>query len=147
MPNALSYIMDHGVHLEKSYPYTGIIEECENDFAPGPKYRVSGCSLVDPTTDGLTQALRSQPVAVAFCVAFDFQHYKEGVYQSEYCDSTPNHAVLAVGFDLSADVPFYRVKNSWGETWGESGYFRIAIGAGSGTCRIAGSGSNVVPII
>ena len=47
-------------------------------------------------------------------------------------------AVLIVGFgtekDLFSTKPYWKVKNSWGPKWGESGYFRIERGAG--TCGI-----------
>lgn len=42
------------------------------------------------------------------------------------------HAVLAVGYDSrwasiipTSPAPFVWVKNSWGPTWGQSGYFRM----------------------
>ena len=34
------------------------------------------------------------------------------------------HAVLIVGWDDAEEC--FIVKNSWGENWGENGYFRIA---------------------
>lgn len=42
-----------------------------------------------------------------------------GIYNPWICIGSPNHGVLVVGFDLSNSTPFYRVKNSWGENWGE----------------------------
>ena len=47
-----------------------------------------------------------------------------------------NHAVTLVGYghDTESDKDYWTCKNSWGENWGESGYFRIK--RGSGTCGI-----------
>lgn len=37
-----------------------------------------------------------------------------------------DHAVLLVGYDDTGDIPFLKLKNSWGTRWGEDGYFRVA---------------------
>jgi C1A family cysteine protease len=55
------------------------------------------------------------------------------------CDpASLDHAVLLVGFGTDSNGggggDYWRVKNSWGESWGEDGYFRI--GRGSGLCGI-----------
>ena len=47
-----------------------------------------------------------------------------------------NHAVTLVGYgsDSATGLDYWIVKNSWGKSWGESGYFRIR--RGNGTCGI-----------
>merc|ERR1719240_2507894 len=35
-----------------------------------------------------------------------------------------DHAVIAVGYDSSADT--FKIRNSWGASWGEAGYVRIS---------------------
>ena len=68
------------------------------------------------------------PVSVAFQVAEDFRLYSHGVYDSYDSDTNHtvcksgkmdvNHAVVAVGYGVSEadEVPFYIVRNSWGNT-------------------------------
>lgn len=59
-----------------------------------------------------------------------WQNYVKGIIQF-HCDSSIlklNHAVQIVGYDLSADIPHYIVRNSWGTDFGDDGYLYIAIG-------------------
>ena len=61
-----------------------------------------------------------------------FQMYKSGIYSSETCEqSSPNHAVLIIGYGTEAGQAYWLVKNSWGKGWGEEGYFRIARNKGN----------------
>ena len=46
------------------------------------------------------------------------------------CPSTINHAITIVGYGTDGTTPYWIIKNSWGESWGENGYFRLALGRG-----------------
>ena len=76
------------------------------------------------------KAVNDQPVAVAQFVSSEFKFYAEGVYDGEGCENinTVNHSSLLVGYDLDAEVPYMLFKNSWGELWGENGYYKMEIG-------------------
>jgi len=84
----------------------------------------------------------SGPVSVAINVVSDFQFYSGGVYNSRSCSSDPsslNHGVVVVGFDNTGATPFWIVRNSWGGSWGEKGYIRMA--KGKNLCGIADNAS------
>lgn len=90
-------------------------------------------SFVDvPTSDemALVSAIAMQPISVAIQAnQFVFQFYKKGVITDDSCGSrgSIDHGVLAVGYgtDLETQEPYFLVKNSWGETWGEGGYVKL----------------------
>lgn len=139
---AFQYIMANGgITTEKEYPYTAKDGKCVFDPKSVAMKVVSETNITAGSDKDLTDALASHgPVSVAFEVASDFKNYKDGVYDSTVCKSGPmdvNHAVLAVGFDLTHDTkePYYIVKNSWGSDWGMQGYFNIA--QGKNMCGIA----------
>ena len=45
--------------------------------------------------------------------------------------------MLAVGYGTTKKgVEYYIVKNSWGSSWGEHGFVRIAVKEGRGVCGI-----------
>ena len=62
--------------------------------------------------------------------------YASGVFEDVSCDAKNlNHAILIVGYGVtSTGIKYWVVKNSWGASWGESGYFKII--RGSNMCGI-----------
>jgi len=60
--------------------------------------------------------------------ATSWQTYTGGILTN--CVSNAiDHGVLIVGFDLTYSTPYWIIKNSWGASWGESGYIRVAYGS------------------
>jgi len=60
------------------------------------------------------------------------QRYKGGIILDSPANrnTTHNHGVSLVGWghDKTADIQYWIVRNSWGEYWGELGFFRIELG-------------------
>ena len=84
-------------------------------------------------------ALSKGPVSVTLSFGNDvFRLYKAGIISaSDGCEGAPDHAAVIVGWSINKNgVEYYIVKNSFGNSWGEGGYFRIEITDGEGTCRI-----------
>lgn len=81
----------------------------------------------------MMSAVAQQPVSIAVEADKDiFQHYKSGVLSGS-CGSSLDHGVLAVGYGTDSSAgEYWKVKNSWGSTYGESGYVLLARGKGIG---------------
>jgi len=62
--------------------------------------------------------------------------YSGGIFDSASCGTNLDHAVAAVGYGSENGQDFYIVRNSWGASWGEKGYIRIAAVEGKGICGI-----------
>ncbi|ANF29761.1 cath [Catopsilia pomona nucleopolyhedrovirus] len=113
-----------GVQLEQDYQYAGINKYCNmnaNKFV----VKVKDCHrYVIYNEEKLKDILRSHgPIPMAIDAA-DIVEYDSGVIQ--YCfNNGLNHAVLLVGYGVQNNVPYWTFKNSWGEDWGEQGYFRV----------------------
>jgi len=142
---AFEYIRyNDGIDSEDAYPYLGVDSTCKfNKSAVAAKVYFGSYNISQGDETALTQQLVLRgPVSIAFQVTKDFTSYKSGVYTSTECGSGPadvNHAVLAVGFgyDPSTKLNYWIVKNSWGESWGNKGYFWIQKGVnmcGVATC-------------
>ncbi|CAH2035819.1 unnamed protein product [Thlaspi arvense] len=89
--------------------------------------------------ESLKKALSKQPIAVAIeGGGRAFQLYDSGIFDG-ICGTQLDHGVLAVGYGSENGKDYWVVKNSWGSSWGESGYIRMErnIAASSGKCGIA----------
>ena len=74
------------------------------------------------------------PLSVALNAEL-LQFYHRGIFHPLFCNpQNLDHAVLLVGWGEERSKPYWVVKNSWGSSWGEHGYFRIL--RGKGTCGI-----------
>jgi len=127
MDQAFDYIIKNkGIDTESSYPYTAQDGTCNFNSNSIGATITSYTDVKGGDEDDLTKSIASAgPVSVAIdASAYTFQLYKDGVYDEESCSSTLlDHGVLAVGYDTTSDgKDYYIVKNSWGASWGQSGY-------------------------
>jgi len=117
-----------GAVLESALPYKASNGSCSQAYSH--PYRLTSWASIAgysvPSVDQIKNAIYNYgPVAVAVCVGNAFQAYSGGVFSTNEC-SKVNHAVVLTGWDDSTQS--WIMKNSWGTSWGESGYMRIRWG-------------------
>jgi len=118
-----------GLELEQFYPYRAVQGRCQwNPAHVGAK--ISG----EANGYGGSEAQMAANLATTapFSIIVDassWQFYNGGVLKT--CGKNLDHAVQAVGYDLNN---YWTVRNSWGGSWGESGFIRLAFGAN--TCGL-----------
>lgn len=62
--------------------------------------------------------------------------YTGGILNDPNCGKSLNHEVLVVGYGVESGVQYYLVQNTWGASWGDHGYIKIAAVDGPGICGI-----------
>nr|XP_012136753.1 PREDICTED: cathepsin O-like isoform X2 [Megachile rotundata] len=132
----LSWLLLSKVQIfqEHAYPLTRKTDTCKLEKTAG---KISGVRIKDFTCDSFVDAedelvstLATHGPVAAAVNALSWQNYLGGVIQF-HCDGSfdsLNHAVQIVGYDKSAKIPHYIIKNSWGSNFGDNGFMYIAIG-------------------
>ncbi|RQM21992.1 hypothetical protein B5M09_009890 [Aphanomyces astaci] len=128
---AMDWLKD-GACLESTYPYTAQTGSCSTSCA---KTKLSfGQTIKSTGEDKLASALDSQPVSVLVESGNAvWRNYKSGVV-TQCPGGRSDHAVIAVGYDATS----FKIKNSWGTSWGNGGYMTLKRGVGGkGMCNVA----------
>jgi len=144
MDDGFKYVEASGLETEASYAYKGADGTCNSAKQSAhdginPGVVTSFTDVPTNSESQLAAAVSKGPVSVAIeADQSGFQFYKSGVF-SGTCGTQLDHGVLAVGFGTSGGSAYWKVKNSWGASWGDAGYIQMAkdIGSSSGQCGIA----------
>lgn len=125
---ALQFCQSTGVVPDSYFPYDQVAKPCE----PKPEWeaartKVKSYHTISSIDDMIKWLAEKGPLATRFNVYSDFYNYKKGIYRkTPSAKEQGGHAVLCVGYDKQNQA--WICKNSWKDSWGEKGYFRIAMG-------------------
>lgn len=100
-------------------------------------YGVSGEKAI------MKEIYENGPVTTGFTVYEDFADYEKGIYQHVMGKSLGAHAVKLIGWGVENGVKYWIIVNSWNETWGEKGTFRMLRGVNE--CGIERSCAAALP--
>merc|ERR1712088_837044 len=145
-------MMESRIRVQTNNQQQPIFSEQEIITCGRDKTYNQGCVGATMGDGGQTmmEEMQNGPLAVGFMVLDDFRYYDGGIYvqstdnelKDEFNPFVPvNHAVLAVGYgtctssnpDPNCDgaaegTPYWIVKNSWGTSFGDQGFFYILRG-------------------
>lgn len=142
MDNGFKFVEKHALCTEDDYPYSsggGTTGSCKSSCKG--QVTVKGFTDVPrQDEDALKAAVAEGVVSVAIeADKMVFQSYRSGVLDKPGCGTQLDHGVAAVGYGKDGGVDYWKVRNSWGSSWGEKGYIRMA--RGKNYCGIAESAS------
>jgi len=115
---AMDYLSGRTIYTTQSYPYQARDGSCKTGSDSGVS--LNGYKALAQTESALLSALNGQAVSVIVYADSAFQRYSSGVINAPTTCNL-NHAVLATGYTSN----YIKIKNSWGTSWGESGYIRV----------------------
>jgi len=141
MQDAMQWIINNGgITTEAAYPYTAVDGTCQSSSMQNAATISSYVSVTPNSEADLQSAVVQQPVSVAVDASgSDWQFYQGGIVNDPNCYNQLDHGVLAVGYGTTSGQDYWLVKNSWGASWGESGYIQLArnVASPGGECGIA----------
>jgi len=142
----LSFLKDKGAPSEECFPYQEVdangrdYDDCPHG---SPSHDPVSCDMACEnwedeaikikeytslySRDSIKNAISKYgPVVASLSVYMDFYFYNYGIYRHKFGNYVGLHMVSIVGYDDSSE--YWICRNSWGKSWGEDGYFRIAYG-------------------
>ena len=134
--NCLSYAYGNvGLMLESDYPWKGQAQSCGAVYSKKATAVEKINSIPPKSAQAIKENIAIGPVTMTIAAgSYIFIHYFGGIITSTECGTALTHEVSAVGYGVAKDsttqedIPYYLIKNSWGNKWGENGYVRIKMG-------------------
>ncbi|VDN03213.1 unnamed protein product [Thelazia callipaeda] len=121
-----THMMDYPVMLET------------RSFCPlRGQFFIKNLYRIDPHADAIAWFVsHNGPAVLNFVFPKQYKFYKSGILSDAYeCwIMTPNHAAAVVGYGMENGRKYWIIKNSWGDWWGEQGFFRIE--RGTNACQV-----------
>jgi len=116
-----------GLAANSKYPYTGRDGTCRASSNTPLATITSYKDITKNNEAAMMTAVQLGVVSIAIDASHAFQFYTRGILDSTSCGVNLDHAVNVVGYgtDSATGKDYWIVRNSWGSTWGESGYCRM----------------------
>lgn len=122
-----------GLETDNDYPYEGLIKvgvtgSCDSNSRD---YVVTVDNYYTLSSESAMASYVESTGPLSVCLdASSWNSYTGGIMK--VCGKSVDHCVQAVGINTLSS--YWNVRNSWGSSWGESGFIRLSYG--SNTCDI-----------
>jgi cathepsin F len=142
MRQGYEYLVSNGLMLQEEYPFE--LENPKKNIEYNCRYnekntyvKVKHFEIISKDEEEMKKILYEKGPLSASINSHLLMFYKDGIfdpYLNFICKTGVNHAVILVGYGVENGVKYWTVKNSWGDNWGDNGYFKIK--RGEGLCGI-----------
>merc|ERR1712000_126023 len=130
MADGFRYSIKNGNMLESEYPYKARDGTCHYDSSKVVARISSWEQVSDDETQMAAYCAKNGPLSIGIN-AGPMQLYGGGIANPRFCNPNAlDHGVLIVGYGEESGTDYWIIKNSWGKSWGEEGYYRIVRGTG-----------------
>lgn len=133
--NAAEFVLNFGLELASEYPYKGKETKCFYDeLVDKPSLRSMGSIRLNLTHISIIprelfeEYLEFSPILISLHSFDEFDEYGGGVYDGRACEYDhidSGHSILLVGHGREDGEEYWLLRNSFGPTWGESGYMKL----------------------
>lgn len=123
----------YGLELRDNYPYRARQDLCP--YAPwtNPKsmgyMRVDNKEAVVLRPENLTKDIMEAPILVHLFMSLNILFWGGGVDENKNCEKKFSHTMVFVGLGVENGKEYMIARNSWGNSWGQNGHYKISVEA------------------
>ena len=122
------YLMSTGIVSKTCKAYRKKCTECRPSQCTHYKCKQNSIFWANTIREAKTEIYKYGPIEAVFKVYDDFPYYSSGVYKRKSDNLLGIHTVEVLGWGIENGSKYWLCKNSWGDDWGDNGFFKILMG-------------------